>query len=236
MKKEIASHLLEIGAVFLQPNDPFTWSSGMKSPIYCDNRLTLSYPKVRQTIAAGLEELIKEHFPTVEVIAGTATAGIAHAAWVSDRMDLPMCYVRSKAKGHGKGNQIEGKAEKGQKVVVVEDLISTGGSAITCVEALREAGCEVLGIVSIFTYELEAGKEKLEAANVASYSLSDYSALTEVAAEKGIIGQAETKNYKSGVKIQLTKLGSQRNTKKRRLRGNAVVFFISLLKLHAKSV
>ena len=156
----------------------------MKSPIYCDNRLTLSYPKVRQAIAAGLEELIKEHFPTVEIIAGTATAGIAHAAWVSDRMDLPMCYVRSKAKGHGKGNQIEGKAEKGQKVVVVEDLISTGGSAITCVEALREAGCEVLGIVSIFTYELEAGKEKLEAANVASYSLSDYSALTEVAAEK----------------------------------------------------
>ncbi|MEY8347419.1 MULTISPECIES: orotate phosphoribosyltransferase [Bacillus cereus group] len=193
MKKEIASHLLEIGAVFLQPNDPFTWSSGMKSPIYCDNRLTLSYPKVRQAIASGLETLIKEHFPTVEVIAGTATAGIAHAAWVSDRMDLPMCYVRSKAKGHGKGNQIEGKAEKGQKVVVVEDLISTGGSAITCVEALREAGCEVLGIVSIFTYELEAGKEKLEAANVASYSLSDYSALTEVAAEKGMIGQAETK-------------------------------------------
>ena len=186
----------------------------MKSPIYCDNRLTLSYPKVRQAIAAGLEELIKEHFPTVEVIAGTATAGIAHAAWVSDRMDLPMCYVRSKAKGHGKGNQIEGKAEKGQKVVVVEDLISTGGSAITCVEALREAGCEVLGIVSIFTYELEAGKEKLEATNVASYSLSDYSALTEVA-RKGMIGQAETKKLQEWRKIQLTKLGSQRNTKRR---------------------
>ena len=184
MKKRIASHLLDIGAVFLQPNDPFTWSSGMKSPIYCDNRLTLSYPEVRGAIAAGLEELIQTHFGAVEVIAGTATAGIAHAAWVSDRMNLPMCYVRSKAKGHGKGNQIEGKAEKGQKVVVVEDLISTGGSAITCVEALRE---------SIFTYELEAGKEKLAAANVASYSLSDYSALTEVAAEKGMIGEAETK-------------------------------------------
>ena len=156
----------------------------MKSPIYCDNRLTLSYPKVRQAIAAGLEELIKEHFPTVEVIAGTATAGIAHAAWVSFIVWIYQCatYV-VKQKVTVKGTKSKEKLKR-SKVVVVEDLISTGGSAITCVEALREAGCEVLGIVSIFTYELEAGKEKLEATNVASYSLSDYSALTEVAKRK----------------------------------------------------
>lgn len=191
MKKQIASHLLDIGAVFLRPNDPFTWSSGIKSPIYCDNRLTLSFPNVRKDIATGLQKLIEEHFPEVDVIAGTATAGIPHAAWVSDLMNLPMCYVRSKAKSHGQGNQIEGKVTKGQKVVVVEDLISTGGSAITCVEALREAGCEVLGIVSIFTYELQAGQDKLDAANVASYSLSNYSALIEVALEKGIIAEGD---------------------------------------------
>lgn len=191
MKKQIAAHLLDIGAVFLRPNDPFTWSSGIKSPIYCDNRLTLSFPNVRKDIAKGLQKLIEEHFPGVDVIAGTATAGIPHAAWVSDLMNLPMCYVRSKAKSHGKGNQIEGKATAGQKVVVVEDLISTGGSAITCVEALREAGCEVLGIVSIFTYELQTGQDKLDAANVASYSLSNYSALIEVALEKGIIAEGD---------------------------------------------
>ena len=191
MKKQIAAHLLDIGAVFLRPNDPFTWSSGIKSPIYCDNRLTLSFPNVRKDIATGLQKLIEEHFPGVDVIAGTATAGIPHAAWVSDLMNLPMCYVRSKAKSHGKGNQIEGKVAEGQKVVVVEDLISTGGSAITCVEALREAGCEVLGIVSIFTYELQTGQDKLDAANVASYSLSNYSALIEVALEKGIIAEGD---------------------------------------------
>ena len=191
MKKQIAAHLLDIGAVFLRPNDPFTWSSGIKSPIYCDNRLTLSFPNVRKDIAIGLQQLIEEHFPGVDVIAGTATAGIPHAAWVSDLMNLPMCYVRSKAKSHGQGNQIEGKVAEGQKVVVVEDLISTGGSAITCVEALREAGCEVLGIVSIFTYELQAGQDKLDAANVASYSLSNYSALIEVALEKGIIAEGD---------------------------------------------
>lgn len=191
MKKQIAAHLLDIGAVFLRPNDPFTWSSGIKSPIYCDNRLTLSFPNVRKDIATGLQQLIEEHFPGADVIAGTATAGIPHAAWVSDLMNLPMCYVRSKAKSHGQGNQIEGKVTEGQKVVVVEDLISTGGSAITCVEALREAGCEVLGIVSIFTYELQAGQDKLDAANVASYSLSNYSALIEVALEKGIIAEGD---------------------------------------------
>lgn len=190
-KQQIAEHLLEIKAVYLQPNDPFTWSSGMKSPIYCDNRLTLSYPHIRQDIANGLKQLIEEHFPGTELVAGTATAGIPHAAWVSDLLNLPMCYVRSKAKGHGKGNQIEGIASPGQKVVVVEDLISTGGSAITAAQALKEAGCEVLGIVSIFTYELAKGKEKLAAEGLTSYSLSDYSTLIGVAKEKGYINENE---------------------------------------------
>ena len=188
-KQNIAEHLLEIKAVYLQPNDPFTWSSGMKSPIYCDNRLTLSYPSIRQDIARGLQQLIEEHFPGTELIAGTATAGIPHAAWVSDLLHLPMCYVRSEAKGHGKGNQIEGNASHGQKVVVVEDLISTGGSAITAAKALKEAGCEVLGIVSIFTYELTKGKEKLAEEGLTSYSLSDYSTLIGVAKEKGYINE-----------------------------------------------
>ncbi|KMY53559.1 orotate phosphoribosyltransferase [Bacillus sp. FJAT-27231] len=191
LNKEIAEKLLDIQAVFLQPNEPFTWSSGIKSPIYCDNRLTLSYPTTRKAIAKGLVSLIEEHYHEAELIAGTATAGIPHAAWVSDLMDLPMCYVRSKAKGHGKGNQIEGKAEPGTKVVVVEDLISTGGSAITAVEALREAGCEVLGIVAIFTYELQSGKDKLEAADITARSLSSYSALIEVAVEKEYVKESE---------------------------------------------
>lgn len=186
MKHEIAEQLLEIKAVFLQPNDPFTWSSGLKSPIYCDNRLTLSYPKVRKNIASGLAGLIKEKFPETEVVAGTATAGIPHAAWVSDLLDLPMAYVRSKAKAHGKGNQIEGKVEKGQKVVVVEDLISTGGSVITAVNSLREAGCEVLGVVAIFTYELPKGKELLGEAEITAYSLTDYTSLLDVAQKKAI--------------------------------------------------
>ena len=191
MKKSIAEQLLEITAVFLQPNDPFTWSSGLKSPIYCDNRLTLSYPKVRKEIANGLADLIKEHFPETDIVAGTATAGIPHAAWVSDVLDLPMAYVRSKAKEHGKGNQIEGKAEKGQKVVVVEDLISTGGSVITAVNSLREAGCDVLGVVSIFTYELPKGKELLADAKIESHSLTDYTALLEVAQQKGYIKESD---------------------------------------------
>ncbi|MEM5010705.1 orotate phosphoribosyltransferase [Niallia taxi] len=191
MKKSIAEQLLEIKAVFLQPNDPFTWSSGLKSPIYCDNRLTLSYPKVRKEIANGLADLIKEHFPETDIVAGTATAGIPHAAWVSDVLDLPMAYVRSKAKEHGKGNQIEGKAEKGQKVVVVEDLISTGGSVITAVNSLREAGCDVLGVVSIFTYELPKGKKLLADAKIESHSLTDYTALLEVAQQKGYIKESD---------------------------------------------
>ncbi len=189
MKQLIAKKLLEINAVALKPNDPFTWTSGMRSPIYCDNRLTLSYPAVRKEIAAGLKKLIIEHFPEAEIIAGTATAGIPHAAWVSELMDLPMCYVRSKAKGHGKGNQIEGKAEKGQKVVVVEDLISTGGSVITAVQALREAGCEVLGAVSIFTYGLEKGKQLLQEADIKTESLTNFPTLVEAAIKNGYISQ-----------------------------------------------
>ncbi|PGT86598.1 MULTISPECIES: orotate phosphoribosyltransferase [Bacillaceae] len=196
MKQTIAKNLLEIKAVYLQPNDPFTWSSGLKSPIYCDNRLTLSFPSIRTQIAEGLIDLIKEHYPEVEVIAGTATAGIPHAAWVSDKMDLPMVYVRSKAKGHGKGNQIEGQVKRNQKVVVVEDLISTGGSAITAVEALREAGCEVLGIVAIFTYDLALGKSKLEEANIKAQSLCDYNTLVEVAAKEGYVTEQDISKLK----------------------------------------
>lgn len=191
MKKLIAEKLLEIEAVALQPDDPFTWASGIKSPIYCDNRLTLSYPAVRKEIAKGLKSIIEENFPDAELVAGTATAGIPHAAWVSELLDLPMCYVRSKAKGHGKGNQIEGKASKGQKAVVVEDLISTGGSVITAVEALREARCEVLGVVSIFTYELEKGRDLLNDANIKAYSLTDFSTLAQVAKEKGYIKEED---------------------------------------------
>ncbi|MBT2694649.1 orotate phosphoribosyltransferase [Bacillus sp. ISL-55] len=187
MKKQIAEALLEIEAVSLQPDQPFTWSSGLKSPIYCDNRLTLSYPAVRREVANGLKNLISEHFPQAEMVAGTATAGIPHAAWVSELLDLPMSYVRSKAKGHGKGNQIEGKVTEGQKVVVVEDLISTGGSVIEAVEALREAGCEVLGVVSIFTYELDKGRQQLSAANITAYSLTDFTTLANLAEEKGLI-------------------------------------------------
>ncbi|MBW8348602.1 orotate phosphoribosyltransferase [Bacillus sp. IITD106] len=191
MSEKIAEKLLEIEAVFLRPNDPFTWSSGLKSPIYCDNRMTLSYPAFRKEIAKGLVDLIKKEFPDVELIAGTATAGIPHAAWVSDLLELPMCYVRSSAKTHGKGNQIEGKILEGQKAVVVEDLISTGGSAIAAAEALHFAGIEVLGIVSIFTYELDKGKQRLEQAKVKAVSLTDYSNLIKVALKKGIIEEKD---------------------------------------------
>ena len=196
MKKQIASLLLEIGAVSLRANEPFTWSSGIKSPIYCDNRLTLSHPKVRSEIADGLTELIRAHFPEVEAIAGTATAGIPHAAWVSERLNMPMCYVRSKAKGHGKGKQIEGKVEKGQKIVVVEDLISTGGSSLTAVRALREEGCSVLGVVAIFTYGLQASRETFSSNEVAAYALTDYDALIEAALEKGAITEKEIAKLK----------------------------------------
>lgn len=191
MKKEIAAHLLEIGAVSLQPQEPFTWSSGLKSPIYCDNRLTLAYPNVRSKIADGLTALIRAHFSNVEAIAGTATAGIPHAAWVSERLNLPMCYVRNQAKGHGKGKQIEGKVDKGQKVVVVEDLISTGGSSLNAVRALREAGCQVLGIVAIFTYGLEKAKQAFAENNVEVYTLTDYDTLIETAVELGVVTEQD---------------------------------------------
>lgn len=187
MNTSIAKHLLEIKAVFLQPNEPFTWASGIKSPIYCDNRLTLSYPIVRNEIAKGLSSLIEEHFSGADVIAGTATAGIPHAAWVSDILNKPMCYVRSSPKGHGKGNQIEGKIEKGQKVVIVEDLISTGGSVLTCVEALEKEGCEVLGVVAIFTYGLEKGKEKFAEKGIKVECITNYDTLISVAAENNYI-------------------------------------------------
>ncbi|ALC91045.1 orotate phosphoribosyltransferase [Bacillus sp. FJAT-18017] len=191
MSKRIAELLLEISAVSLSPQNPYTWSSGMRSPIYCDNRLTMSYPEVRREIASGLGELIREHFPEVEVIAGTATAGIPHAAWVSAKLDLPMCYVRSSAKGHGKGNQIEGKVLSGQKVVIVEDLISTGGSVITAADALREAGAEVLGAVAIFTYGLDKGKQLLSNANLKALALTGFSDLIETAKEKGYISGSD---------------------------------------------
>ncbi|WP_078554787.1 orotate phosphoribosyltransferase [Bacillus alkalicellulosilyticus] len=184
MKRQIVSHLLDIKAVALSPEEPFTWSSGLKSPIYCDNRLTLSYPVVRKDIAAGLEDLVKTHYPDATVIAGTATAGIPHAAWVSDRMELPMAYIRSKSKGHGKGNQIEGVITESDKVVIVEDLISTGGSVITAAEAVREVGATVIGVVAIFTYGLEAGKEKLAEADLQFETLTDYDTLLEVSLER----------------------------------------------------
>ncbi|WP_433749586.1 orotate phosphoribosyltransferase [Falsibacillus pallidus] len=181
MKEYIAGQLLKVNAVALNPDNPFTWSSGLRSPIYCDNRLTMSYPPLRNEIAKGMAQIITEKYPEAELIAGTATAGIPHAAWVSQILELPMCYVRSKAKGHGKGNQIEGKAEKGQKAVVIEDLISTGGSVITAVRALREAGCEVVGVVSIFTYELSKGSEELKNEEIEHHSLTDYSTLLQEA-------------------------------------------------------
>ena len=187
MKKIIAEDLLKIKAVFLRPNEPFTWASGIKSPIYCDNRLTLSDTQVRNDVENGLAQLIKEHYPQVEVLMGTSTAGIAHAAITATILDLPMGYVRSGAKDHGRGNQIEGKLLPGQKVVVVEDLISTAGSCIEVVNVLREAGAEVLGVVSIFTYGMQKGLDRLAAAEVKNISLCDLDTLVEVAAEKDYI-------------------------------------------------
>ncbi len=185
----IAHDLLSIRAVFLRPQEPFTWASGIKSPIYCDNRLTLTAPEVRTHVEEGLKALIEANYPDVEVLMGTSTAGIAHAAITGHLMGLPMGYVRSGAKDHGRGNQIEGKLEKGQKVVVVEDLISTGGSVIEVVDALREAGAEVLGIVSIFTYGMKKGLERLAAASVRNISLCNLDTLVEVAAQEGYIKQ-----------------------------------------------
>lgn len=187
MERLIAKDLLSIGAVFLRPEDPFTWASGIKSPVYCDNRLTLTSPEVRNDVENALAETIKREYPEVEVLMGTSTAGIAHAAITAHIMGLPMGYVRGSSKDHGRGNQIEGKLETGQKVVVVEDLISTGGSVIEVVNVLREAGAEVLGIVSIHTYGMKKGIERLEAANVKNVSLTNFDVVAEVAAETGYI-------------------------------------------------
>lgn len=186
-QKLIAKDLLSIKAVFFRPDEPFTWASGIKSPVYCDNRLTLTAPKVRTDVENALAETIKREYPEAEVLMGTSTAGIAHAAITAHIMDLPMGYVRSGAKDHGRGNQIEGKLEKGQKVVVVEDLISTGGSVIEVVNVLREAGAEVLGIVSIFTYGMKKGIERLAEANVKNVSLTNFDAIAEIAAEEKYI-------------------------------------------------
>lgn len=187
ISKRIAKDLLKIQAVFLSPDKPFTWASGIKSPVYCDNRLTLTAPEVRTDVETGLKELIEENYPEAEVLMGTSTAGIAHAAITAHLMGLPMGYVRSGNKDHGRQNRIEGKLEKGQKVVVVEDLISTGGSVIDVVDALREAGAEVLGIVSIFTYGMKKGLERLAAADVKNVSLTNLDVLSEVAAQEGYI-------------------------------------------------
>lgn len=193
IKTLIAKDLLKIKAVFFRPEEPFTWASGIKSPVYCDNRLTLTAPDVRNDVENGLAQIIKENYPDVEVLMGTSTAGIAHAAITGHIMGLPMGYVRSGAKDHGRQNQIEGRLEKGQKVVVVEDLISTGGSVLEVVEVLREAGAEVLGIASIFTYGMKKGLERLAAANVKNVSLTDFDHIAEVAAEEGYISKEDIK-------------------------------------------
>ncbi len=191
MQEHIAKDLLSIGAVFLRPEEPFTWASGIRSPVYCDNRLTLTAPAVRNDIENGLAELIRTYYPTVEVLMGTSTAGIAHAAIVGHIMGLPMGYVRSGNKDHGRQNRIEGRLEPGQKVVVVEDLISTGGSVIEVVEALREAGAIVLGIVSIFTYGMEKGLRRLAEADVENHSLTNFDVITQVAAREGYISAGD---------------------------------------------
>ena len=181
LERKLAKELLAIEAVALRPNDYFTWTSGIKSPIYCDNRITMSYPSIRREIAAGMVEVIKEKYPAVEVVAGTATAGIPHAAWVSELLDLPMIYVRDSAKKHGKTNQIEGRVLEGQKVVIIEDLISTGLSSLKVAKALREAGAEVLGVVAIFSYELKKAQDAFEEAGVEYITLTNYPVLVEEA-------------------------------------------------------
>ncbi len=193
LKKVIAKDLLKIKAVFFRPEEPFTWASGIKSPVYCDNRLTLTSVDVRNDVENGLATLIKENYPEAEILMGTSTAGIAHAAITGHILSLPMGYVRSGAKDHGRQNRIEGELKKGQKTVVVEDLISTGGSVIEVVDALREAGAEVLGIVSIFTYGMQKGLDRLKEANVKNVSLTDFDCIAEVAAENNYIKEEDVK-------------------------------------------
>ncbi len=197
MKKVIAKHLLDIGAVFLRPDEPFTWASGIKSPIYCDNRLTLAFPEVRDAVEQGIADVISTEFPDAEALFGTATAGIAHAAIAADRLGLPMGYVRSGSKDHGRQNKVEGRLVKGQKVVVVEDLISTAGSVIEVVNTLRDEGVKVLGIVSIFTYNLQKGIDRLKEADIVNRSLSDFETLSEVAAENGFIADGDIKRLEA---------------------------------------
>lgn len=187
IKRLIASDLLKIKAVFFRPEEPFTWASGIKSPVYCDNRLTLTAPEVRNDVEQSLAKVVKENYPDAEVLMGTSTAGIAHAAITAHLLNMPMGYVRSGNKDHGRQNRIEGRLEKGQKVVIIEDLISTGGSVIEVAEALREAGAEVLGIASIFTYGMQKGIDRLAAANLKNISLTDFDCIAEVAAENGYI-------------------------------------------------
>ncbi|WP_283644757.1 orotate phosphoribosyltransferase [Carnobacterium maltaromaticum] len=187
LEKTIAKDLLTIEAVSLSPNAPFTWASGIKSPIYCDNRITMSYPKVRREIAQGLADLIKTNYPDAEVIAGTATAGIPHAAWVADLLDLPMVYIRGKAKEHGKGNQIEGRISPNQKMVIIEDLISTGGSVIEAAVAAKNEGADVIGTAAIFTYELPKGLANFKENKLSFHTLTNYSTLIDVALEMGSI-------------------------------------------------
>ncbi|WP_342421430.1 orotate phosphoribosyltransferase [Paenibacillus sp. FSL E2-0178] len=189
--EQVARYLLEIGAVALRPQEPFTWTSGIKSPIYCDNRLTLSFPVVRGYIADAFAELIRASYPDAEVIAGTATAGIPHAAWVADKLGLPMAYIRDKAKGHGKQNQIEGLIAPGQKVIVIEDLISTGGSSIKAAQAVQEAGGVPLAVLAIFSYELDRAVDAFAAADIPLQSLSNYSTLIDVALAQGTIADSD---------------------------------------------
>jgi orotate phosphoribosyltransferase len=191
LSKKIASLLLEIEAISLQPQKPFTWTSGILSPIYCDNRLTMSYPEVREQITDGFVGLIQEQFKEVDVIAGTATAGIPHAAWVAAKLNLPMIYVRDKAKSHGKKNQIEGKLDEGDRVLVIEDTISTGGSALKAADAVVEAGGQVVGVAAIFSYQFDRALDAFASKNVKLSTLSDYPALIEVALEKGVIQQSD---------------------------------------------
>jgi orotate phosphoribosyltransferase len=191
LEQRIAEALLRIGAVGLRPNDPFTWTSGIKSPIYCDNRLTISYPEVRNLIADGFASIIREHYPQTEVIAGIATGGIPHGAWVADRLNLPMIYIRDKAKGHGKQNVIEGLLQPGQKVVCIEDLFSTGGSSLKASTAVREAGAEVIATLSIFTYQFQQCSDSFAEAGIPIASLSNYSTLIDVALQEGRITEGD---------------------------------------------
>lgn len=196
MEKEIAKALLSIKAVFLSPDKPFTWASGIKSPIYCDNRLILTSPEVRNLVEESIAGKVREHYPEADVLMGTSTAGIAHAAIAAHLLGMPMGYVRGSAKDHGRNNRIEGRLQPGQKVVVIEDLISTGGSCIDVVEALREAGAEVLGVISIFTYGMKKGLERLAAANVENHSLSNFDTLVEVAAEEKYIAPEDVERLR----------------------------------------